>query len=291
MEKLIGQELARLISHIDRKNLTELRFREKHPLQMEFGGEICDVLTPLGKGIIIEKSDIKEVILNFTQGSFFSKEGQIREGYLSKNGARLGICGNCDVISGEISSIADITSLALRLPYMGKITPCAVSSFVANSLSSTLVIAPFGAGKTTFLKKVLHAFPKNKKVFLCDERGEFAEIAPTLSNVDCMRSAKKNKAFEIAIRTFSPHAVVIDEMFYQLDSELLKKAKMAGIAVFASFHGRSEIDYKNSEVYKKGLFKNYVILSEKFGKGGVLKLLDENFCEVKILKNSGEKQG
>ncbi|MFI3167047.1 MAG: hypothetical protein R3Y32_02900 [Bacillota bacterium] len=284
MENLIGQELANAISHIERKSITELRFRLGKPLQMECGGEISDVINPIGKKIIVEKRDLKEVILNFANGSFFSKECEIKDGFLSKNGARLGICGVCDFQTGEISSIANVTSLALRLPFKGKITPCIHAKYVAENLSSTLVISPYGAGKTTFLKKILLSFPKNKKVFLCDERGEFAYFAENLENVDHMQNSKKNKSFEIAIRLFSPHAIMIDEMFYQLDSALLAKARMAGIAIYASFHGRCEQDYQNSEVYKSGIFKNYVILSEKFGKGTVEKVLDENFAEVKIYK-------
>ncbi len=285
MENLIGQELANADSHYKRENLTELRLRIGKPLQVEYCGEITKALSPLGKEIMIEKSDIKTVVQNFTNGSFFSREVEIKEGFLTKNGARLGVCGECGYLSGEISSISDITSLALRLPFQGKIAPCVHSNLIAKSTFSTLVISPYGAGKTTFLKKILSAFPKNKKVFLCDERGEFLGATENLANVDTMRFAKKNKAFEIAIRLFSPHVIMIDEMFYCLDAGLLEKARMAGVAIYASFHGRNIEDYKKSEVFKESIFQRYVILSEKNGKGTVEAVLDENYREINIYKS------
>ncbi|MFI3129190.1 MAG: hypothetical protein R3Y18_03905 [Bacillota bacterium] len=286
MENLIGQELAKAVSHYKRENLTELRLRIGSPLQVEYCGEMMEAVSPLGKKIMIEKSDIKTLVQNFTNGSFFSKEVEIKEGFLTKNGARLGVCGNCGYLSGEISSIADITSLALRLPFQGEIIPCVHASNIAKNTLSTLVISPYGVGKTTFLKKILTAFPKNKKVFLCDERGEFLGATENLTNVDTMRFAKKNKAFEIAIRLFSPHVIMIDEMFYSLDAGLLEKARMAGIAIYASFHGRNIQDYKNSEVFKGEIFQRYVILSEKNGKGTVDAVLDENFREINIYKEN-----
>ncbi len=202
MENLIGQELAAAISHFDRKKLTEIRFRIGKPLQIEYDGKMQKALSPLGKELIVEKFDIKNIVQNFTGGSFFSKEVEIKEGFLTKDGARLGVCGVCGYISGEISSISDITSLALRLPYVGKITPSSHAAAIAKHTLSTLVISPFGAGKTTFLKQILIAFPHDKKVFLCDERGEFSGSWETLSNVDVMQFSKKNKSFEIAIRLF-----------------------------------------------------------------------------------------
>ncbi len=288
MEDLIGQELWGAVSHYKREKLTELRFRIGCALQVEYCGEIQDAKTQLGKKIMIEKRDIKEVVQNFTGGSFFSREVEIKEGFLTKNGARLGVCGVCGYISGEISSISDITSLALRLPFQGKITPCAHSKYIANQTLSTLVISPYGAGKTTFLKKILTGFQQNKKVFLCDERGEFCDMTERLPNVDTMRFARKNKAFEIAIRLFSPHVIMIDEMFYSLDAKLLEKARMAGVAIYASFHGRNIEDYKKSEVFKGDIFQRYVILSEKNGKGTVECMLDENYCEINIY-NAGKE--
>lgn len=284
MENLIGQELANVISYYKRENLTELRLRIGMPLQVEYCGKICEAVSQVGKNIMIEKSDIKTVVQNFTNGSFFSREVEIKEGFLTKNGARLGICGECGYLSGEISSISDITSLALRLPFCGEIIPCVHAGNLAKSTLSTLVISPYGMGKTTFLKKILTAFPKDKKVFLCDQRGEFLGVSENLPNVDTMRFAKKNKAFEIAIRLFSPHVIMIDEMFYSLDAGLLEKARMAGIAIYASFHGRNIQDYKKSEVFKSEIFQRYVILSEKNGKGTVEAVLDENYREINIYK-------
>ncbi len=288
MENLIGQELASAISHCERGKLTELRFRIGKPLQMEYEGKVTNALTQLGKEIIIEKSDIKNIVLNFSNGSFFSKEVEIKEGFLTKGGARLGVCGVCGYISGEIQSISDITSLALRLPFAGEITPCCFAKSIAKNTLSTLVISPYGAGKTTFLKKILNAFTNDKKVFLCDERGEFSGVSDSLINVDVMQFSKKNKSFEIAIRLFSPHVIMVDEMFYSLDSNLLEKARMAGISIYASFHGRDIEDYKNSEVFKSGIFQRYVILSEKSGKGTVERVLDEQYCDITIYQKRGQ---
>ncbi len=282
MENLIGKELNEAIFLADKSGITELRIRKGRPLQMEVNGEICDCVNALGKRIVIDGEDIKKIVLNFCDGSFFSRESEVNEGFLSKYGARLGISGACDYQTGVIKSIEEITSLALRLPFKGEITPTKEASLIGKNLLSTLVISPFGAGKTTFLKQLLLAFPKNKKVFLCDERGEFSGEFSMLDNVDAISFAKKNKAFEIAIRLFSPNAIVIDEMFYSLDAKLLQKARMAGVAIFASFHGRSEVDYIGSEVYEKGIFSRYVILSETKGKGTVEYVLDENFQKLQI---------
>ncbi len=77
---------------------------------------------------------------------------------------------------------------------------------------------------------------------------------------------------------------MIDEMFYSLDATLLEKARMAGVAIYASFHGRNIEDYQNSEVFKNGIFQRYVILSERSGKGTVESVLDENYCKINIYK-------
>lgn len=166
---------------------------------------------------------------------------ELRRGYLTADGCRVGICG---AAPSENPSGVGITSLNIRIPY--SVPEQAMDPVCKQLLENTsllLVAGPPGSGKTTFLKKCLRllcgASMGWKRVSVIDERGEFQkEILqdPGILTADVIGGVDKAQGIQRAIRLMSPEYIVCDELGEGQEISDVLYGLNAGVKYIASIH-------------------------------------------------------
>ena len=163
------------------QNVYELRLRENKPLAVNFGGQMFFVKNiRTSQNIICTAKDIEYVLLSASENSIYAVNNQICQGFITCDGGlRIGLAGEHVLTSGgETKTLKNISSINIRVPHEIKNCAHTVLTFIANGgIKSALILAPPGAGKTTFLRDLANSIGQMNKllnVLICDERYEIA---------------------------------------------------------------------------------------------------------------------
>lgn len=251
--------------------LYELRLRADKPLRANVNGSfvylgeqgVCgahDALIPTQK-------EVEETLFAASGYSVYSVENQMRRGFVTGScGERIGIAGTFVYEQGGVHSVRDVTSLCIRIPH--EIRGCSEEIFsrcMKEGLSSVLIMAPPGEGKTTILRDLCRMVSEKTaaNILVSDERGELS-AGDLGATADVIRFADKMTAFTAGIRAMRPELIVTDELLPE-DYAAVRRAKESGICVLASAHLR-----RYEDVPEK-IFSRYVILD---GLGSVGQILD-----------------
>ena len=99
-------------------------------------------------GRAVTAHDILAVLEKATGASLHAVLNELREGYISYRGIRIGVCAAAVIKNGEVSGFKNFTSLALRIPavFRGDMD-AAYSAVAASGFASTLLLSPPGGGK------------------------------------------------------------------------------------------------------------------------------------------------
>jgi len=245
--------------------------------------------------LICSKEEIEESVLNACEHSIYAYQNQIRQGFVTtSNGERIGLCG--EIVSnsvGGINTIKNISSLVIRIPH--EVINCSLTAQSVifgrgkNDIKNTLIIAPPGAGKTTFLRDIARGFSKvlpELNVLICDERGEIACVqngVPTLNvgGCDVLSFASKEYVFREGVRALRPDVLICDEIATEQDVISCEKLASQGVKLIASIHGEGIRDLTNKPSFNtllcKQIFERYIILSSRHGAGTYEAIFDKNF--------------
>ena len=163
----------------DQCRAEELRLRVGQPMSAVFPeGE-----RPLG-GEPVRAGELEQLVEIASRASVHAVLDQLRRGYLTvEGGHRIGLCGTAVLREGEIHSLRQLSSAAIRVarqvrnasdPVLGRLCP-------GGKLVSTLILAAPGAGKTTLLRDLVRRVSDGdgcqpRRVSLMDERGEVAAL-------------------------------------------------------------------------------------------------------------------
>lgn len=260
------------LSDDTQNKISEIRLRSGNVSTVTLWGEnlfICD--TGISKQKIrcikVTKSDIDEFIYKLCDGSVYSYENSIKQGYITRFGARTGICGTAVIKGTEICGFSEITGVNIRVPC--HIPGC--SEYILKKLPHTffssgkglLVASAPGIGKTTLLRDLAITLSKgiNKdsinsskvyRVSIIDERNEiYIPSHFTDCCVDIYSGISKQNGFELAIRCMSPEIIICDEIGSAKDADAINLAHTGGISVIASIHSSSLDDIFSKPSIKK----------------------------------------
>lgn len=263
--------------------ISEIRIRtdRRLALTMVEGGK--NQLTAL----VTDAAMVAQSVSALCDHSMHAHMDTIREGYVAVSGGiRVGVAGRAVCEGGAIRTIADITSLCIRIPANVR----QVCSRVLHELErggyreSYLFFSPPGVGKTTLLRDLARVLSNQigLRVALIDTRMELgcAELASS-AHIDLYSGYPKGLAIEMATRTMNPQYIICDEIGSLEEAAALLAVENAGVPLLASAHAR-DLDgllrRQNIRIlHRAGIFDRYVGLTRD-GRGMSFRFYDRKNC-------------
>ena len=161
--KIMPESLRRQVDMLEKEMLQEVRLRVHQ--QPVF---ICAKRT-MSAGGPISTADLSYIINAASRYSPWAAASSAQGYITAPGGHRIGICGECVINHGAVTSIRTVYSLCIRI--------ARDLSGIADGLpekGSVLILGPPGSGKTTLLRALIRqrAEKKGCDLAVVDERGE-----------------------------------------------------------------------------------------------------------------------
>ena len=234
LTKLLGTNIVDSIkSKIPLSTLTEVRIRANRRITIK----------NLNTSFLIDDSlseeGIQSLLRMATNNSLYAVEDDIKKGFVSFAGIRIGICGKGVTNDDKLITIRNITSLTIRIPH--EVINCSKCLHtILNPLENILIISPPCCGKTTLVRDVARVISKNYDTLIVDERGEIYSDRFTFGErIDVFTNTPKNMVVEGVIRALSPEVIVLDEVYGEKDIRVLEEIERSGIKIVATTHSNN----------------------------------------------------
>ncbi len=283
-------------SGISEEELREIRLRTGRALILETSeGEV--LLNGAGQPVAseseayrVDETDVKTSLELLTGYSAYAFEEELRQGYFTvEGGHRIGVAGRAVTESGTVRRMSYISFLNFRVAHECK--GCSAELFRQlygdGQYYHTLLFAPAGCGKTTFLRDLVRLLSNTGlRVGVADERSELAACYHGVPQhdlglrTDVMDGCPKAEAMGMLLRSMTPQILAADEIGMEEDVFAIRAAAGSGCKVVASAHGGSLTELQKNPVlrmlWEERRFERYVSL-EKRGSGfGVKEIYDED---------------
>ena len=292
--EILPDKVRAALIELPLEKVYEIRLRANAPVMVCIAGRNIKV-----PNLVVSRVDLDNIVHKAAEYAIYSVLDQICKGFITiKGGIRLGVVGEVVVDKGVVSTIKNISGICVRIPH--EVTNCSYPVlpyiFGMNRPYKTLLIAPPGAGKTTFLRdlsgQICDKYP-NVNVLVLDERGELA--ASHLGDnqlfvgdsTDVITGGTKLYGFENGIRSMRPDVILTDEIATTEDAEMIRTATRSGVTVIASAHAADldEIRFKPAfkNLIAEGVFERYVVLSAREAVGTVVGVYDQNLRNLRSM--------
>lgn len=270
------------LSKGDKARAEELRLRVGRPPSIVWPeGE--RPLPGLEKAVV-QPGDLSLVLEVATQASVHTVLDRVRDGFVTvRGGHRVGLCGTAAVEEGEIRTLRQLSSLAIRV---AREVPAAAADVLpqlleGGKLQSTLLLSPPGGGKTTLLRDLIRRVSDGigaapLRVAVADERGELAAMyggAPQNdlgARTDILDGCPKGPALLMLLRAMNPQVLAADEITAPADAEALAQAAGCGVKLLGTIHGGTRADLLRRPVCRRlveeGLFQRVVLIRVQEGR-------------------------
>ena len=189
-----------------------------------------------------ELGELKEVLARITGRSLYTRESELKEGYLSMAGGhRAGVCG---VFSN--GGFSDISSINIRIAR--QVIGCAKPLFKYAS-GGLLIAGPPGSGKTTLLRDLVRQLSNSgERVCVIDTRGELCGKQSEKGcldvgiNTDVITGLSKARGVENALRTMFPQYIAFDEIGNGEELSRVRESFFSGVRILTTAHISDERD-------------------------------------------------
>lgn len=281
-------------TRVEHRDLREIRMRIGRGLMIETkDGE--RLLTGSGRiaereqeAYVVSEEDIRVTLELLTGYSVYAYEEELRQGYFTvEGGHRVGVAGSAVSEGGRVLRFNHITFLNIRIAHECK--GCSKELFSRlygeGTYYHTLLFAPAGCGKTTFLRDLIRLISeRGKRVGVADERSELGACYRGIPQHDLgLRSdvvdgCNKAEAMRMLLRSMTPEVLAADEIGLPEDVTAIRTAAVSGCKVVASAHGGSLEELKRNPMlrvlWEERGFERYVQLEKRNGTFGVKAIYD-----------------
>ena len=249
--------------------LSEIRLRAGMYQSLTVNGEnlIISDDGKLGKNVlsplILDEKAIGDIVFKMCSGSVYSHAEELKKGYISQSGIRIGVCGKGLVKDGDPSGFLKYNSLNIRLPHHVASAADELLRYIDKNgiekVGGILVVSPPGYGKTTFLRALASRLSGGfyslgkfmaSRVCIVDEREEiYLPEAFEKGFCDVISALPKAYSIEICTRVMAPDYIVCDEIGSDEEAEAICASATRGITFAATCHGNGIEDVS----LKKGI--------------------------------------
>ena len=285
-----------MASGISEESLREIRLRTGRGLVLETsGGEV--LLNGAGRAVSFEEesyrvtaTDVKTAMELLTGYSVYAFEEELRQGYFTvEGGHRIGVAGRAVMEEGRLQRLSYISFLNFRVAHECK--GCSEALFRRlygnGRFYHTLLFAPAGCGKTTFLRDLIRLLSNaGLRVGVADERSELAACHFGIPQhdlglrTDVMDGCPKAEGMRMLLRSMTPQILAADEIGMEEDVFAIRAAAGSGCKVVASAHGGSFEELIRNPIlrtlWEERRFERYVCLEKKGSSFGVKAIYDED---------------
>ncbi|MBQ0017318.1 MAG: stage III sporulation protein AA [Clostridiales bacterium] len=298
LENVLPFNVQTSLSFLDYKGLYELRIRANKVCTVNYYNNyyflgINGITDKKENAIILSQDDIAGIIQKASNYSLYAVNDELKNGFLClPGGIRIGLVGQTVSENNSIITIKNISSLNIRFPHEVKGIAEKVIDFLLNGIDflNTLIISPAGVGKTTLLRdliRLLSSVRYAKNVLVVDERNEISSSTNSVCGLDLgdfsdvIVSCPKEQAIVSGIRSMSPDIIATDELGTKKDVEAVEFASTCGTNILATIHAKNleELKWKKDfePLINNKIFKRYIFLSNRKGKGTIERIYNENF--------------
>lgn len=275
----------------DRLNdIFEIRIRANQPVRLSIRGNYQSLKIG-GRPLVYSAEQIGDMVTLACENSLYAFNDCIKQGYLTKEGVRVGLCGRVVYQNGNIITLNKITSLCVRIPHAVK--GCADYAFEkifsGGKILNTLVLSPPGVGKTTLLRELTVKISDiaQKNVLVTDEKNELcANGFYCGSNTDILSCASKKYGFYTAVKNLNPDVIVVDELVDENDVQGALFAWLSGVSVVCSAHATDYKDALKKDYLKKAfgmlLFERIITIERVSGEVVVKEIIESERAQMQI---------
>ena len=245
---------------------TELRC-EAEEIRLRVGQPVSIVL-PCGErrvgNEVVTPGHLEQVLQIASRASVHSVLEQLKEGFLTVSGGhRIGLCGTVMVDGERVKGFRELSSASIRIArqFPGIAHPVMPSLMENGFLQSTLIAAPPGGGKTSFLRDLIRCISEGEggnplRVGVTDERGELGamyrgnpvfDLGP---RTDVLYGCPKDQGMMMLLRGMNPQVLAVDEVTAPKDVGAITTAAGCGVVLLASVHANGAEDLKRRPLYR-----------------------------------------
>lgn len=302
--RMLPEPVRSLISSagVAEKNLREIRLRTGRGLVLETaegewllgrkGQRVCTE----AEAYPVTAEDVRTAMELLTGYSVYAYEEELRQGYFTvEGGHRIGVAGRAVTEGGCVLRLNYITFLNIRIAHECKDCSKELMNrlYGDGNLYHTLLFAPVGCGKTTFLRDLIRLLSEaGVRVGVADERSELAACYHGIPQhdlglrTDVMDGCSKAEAMRMLLRSMTPQVLAADEIGLSEDVLAIRAAAGSGCKVLATAHGGTLTELQKNpmlrELWEERCFERYVRLG-KNGQGFAVKAIyDGNGEEMKV---------
>ncbi len=281
-------------TEVEQTDLREIRMRTGRGLILETKdgerllGENGQFVEREQDAYLVSEEDVRVTLELLTGYSVYAYEEELRQGYFTvEGGHRIGVTGGVVTEGGRVLRLNYITFLNIRIAHECK--GCSKELFTRlygdGTYYHTLLFAPAGCGKTTFLRDLIRLISEaGCRVGVADERSELAACYRGIPQhdlglrTDVMTGCNKAEAMRMLLRSMTPEVLAADEIGLPEDVTAIRTAAGSGCKVVASAHGGTLEELQNNPMlrmlWEERRFERYVRLEKRGGEFGIKAIYD-----------------